>query len=85
MENRHVKNRKSPQNEADYQAAYKQLNPSADKKGDGKDIAAVTTKDGERGHALVQESHNRSHDKNFHRGEDFISDTDLKKQMNSKK
>ena len=75
-----VKNRPSPKNEDDYIRAYKQANPSA-AKSDGKDIAAVRTKSGVSGHALMKPSDNRSKDKDFHRGEDFIPDTELIKKM----
>lgn len=79
-ENKLVKNRPSPKNEDDYIRAYKQANPSA-AKSDGKDIAAVRTKSGVSGHALMKPSNNRSKDKDFHHGEDFIPDTELRKKM----
>ena len=78
MDNRIGKNRKSPANEADYIAAYLQKNPSA-KKADGMDVAAVIAKDGTRGHGLLSEEFNRSHDKNNHIIKDFIPDNELKK------
>ena len=79
-QNRIVKNRPSSKNEVDYIRAYKQVNPSAEKP-DGKDIAAVRTKSGVSGHALMKPSNNRSKDKDFHRGENFIPDTELRKMM----
>ena len=85
MENKLAKNRKSPENESDYINAYKQLNPSAEKKNDGLDVAAVTAKDGTKGYGLMPEEHNRSNDNEFHRVKDFIPINDVKKQMNSKK
>lgn len=75
--NKIVKNRPSPKNESSYIEAYKQANPSA-KKADGKDISAVTTKSGEKGHALLKQSVNRGKDNNYHIGEDFISDKELR-------
>ena len=78
--NRIVVNVKSPKNERDYIEAYKQLNPKANKP-DGKDIAAVKTPNGEYGHVLLNENVNRSKDKNPHRGESFISNDELRKQM----
>jgi len=77
MENRLARNRKSPKNEDDMIQAYIQKNPSA-KKADGKDIAAVVTKNGTRGHGLMSEKHNRSRDSGLHRVEAFISDSELK-------
>ena len=79
-DNKIVRNRTSPKNENKYINAYKEMNPSAAKP-DGKDIAAVRTKSGVSGHALMKPSDNRSKDRNFHRGEDFIPDTELRKQM----
>ena len=78
MENRIAKNRKSPKNEGELIQAYLQKNPSA-KKADGLDVAAVTAKDGTRGHALMAEEHNRSRDRDFHRVKDFIPDSELTK------
>ena len=80
MENRIAKNRKSPSNEDKYISAYQKINPSS-KKHDGFDIAAVTAKNGEKGHALVSESVNRSHDNKNHQVKDFIPDTRLQKEM----
>ena len=71
MENRIGKNRRSPINEEMYRQKYLKKNPSA-KKSDGLDIAAVITKDGTRGHGLLSEELNRSHDKNNHIIKDFI-------------
>lgn len=79
-DNKLVKNRKSPSNEQDYINAYRELNPKACRR-DNLDIACVTSKSGERGHALVNQSINRSKDNGYHRGTDFISDKDLKKKM----
>lgn len=78
--NKIVRNRKSPSNEADLINAYKELNPRACKK-DNLDIAAVRAKDGTPGHALLNESFNRSKDKGNHIGQNFISDKELKKQI----
>ena len=78
MENKLAKNRKSPKNESELIQAYIQKNPSA-KKADGLDVAAVTAKDGTRGHALMQEKHNRSRDTDYHRVKDFIPDSTLNK------
>ncbi len=77
MENRIARNRKSPVNESDYIQAYIKCNPSA-KKADGLDIAAVITKDGVRGHGLLSEEFNRSHDRDNHIVKDFIPDSKLK-------
>lgn len=82
-DNRIVQNRKSPRNEADYIAAYKELNPSS-KRSDGLDIAAVRTKSGENGHVLLDPKINRSKDDGYHRGKDFISDKDLKRHIDKK-
>lgn len=79
-DNRIVKNRVSPKNENAYIKAYKEMYPSA-KKPDGKDIAAVRTKNGVAGHALLSQSANRSKDTEYHRGENFIPDTELRKHM----
>lgn len=81
MENRIARNRKSPSNEINYINAYKIANPAA-KKQDGFDIGAVKAKDGTNGHAQVPEGINRSHDnKNYHRVQNFIADTELRKNM----
>ncbi len=79
-ENRIVKNRPSPKNEDAYISAYLRANPAA-KRRDGKDIAAVTTKSGEKGHALLDPAANRSKDRDYHRGEAFIPDETLRKKM----
>lgn len=79
-ENKLVKNRPSPRNEKSYIKAYQELNKKAANP-DGKDIAAVTTKAGVRGHALLTPQANRSKDNKYHRGEDFISDAEIKKRM----
>lgn len=78
MDNKIAKNRKSPQNEANYISAYEKMNPKA-KKPDDMDIAAVITKDGTRGHGLLAADINRCHDKDYHRVKDFIPDSELKK------
>lgn len=80
MANRIAKNRPSPKNEDAYIQAYLKVNPTA-KKHDNLDVAAVITKSGEKGHALVKEGINRSHDEKYHRVEDFILDKELKKNM----
>ena len=77
MENRLAHNRKSPVNEDMFRNAYLKQNPSA-KKADGLDIAAVITKDGTRGHGLLSEEFNRSHDQKNHIVKDFIPDDKLK-------
>lgn len=81
--NKIVTNRKSPKNEEAYIEAYQKQNPSAKRK-DGLDIAAVRAKDGTLGHAKMNPEHNRSKDKNPHRGQDFIPDSQLKKDINKK-
>ena len=83
MQNKIAKNRISPKNENEMINVYKSQNPKA-KKSDGLDVAAVVTKDGIKGHALMKPEHNRSHDKEFHRVKDFISDEELNKNKNSK-
>lgn len=77
MENRLGRNRRSPADEDMYRAEYLKQNPSA-KKADGLDIAAVIAKDGTRGHGLLSEEINRSHDRNNHIVKDFIPDSELK-------
>ena len=77
MDNKIGRNRKSPINEQDYINAYLKQNPSA-KKVDGLDIAAVITKNGIKGHGLLPEEFNRSHDRNNHIIKDFIPDDRLK-------
>lgn len=77
MENRIGTNRRSPSNEDMYREAYLNHNPSA-RKHDGLDIAAVITKDGTKGHGLLPEEFNRSHDRNNHIIKDFIPDSELK-------
>lgn len=80
MENRIGKNRTSPKNENDYIAAYIKENPAAKKK-DNMDIAAIVTKDGTKGHGLLSQDKNRSHDKDYHRIKNFIPDSELKKKF----
>ena len=80
MENKIAKNRTSPRNENEYIAAYLKENPAAKKK-DGMDIAAVITKDGIKGHGLLSEEKNRSHDEGYHRVKNFIPDSELKKKF----
>lgn len=79
-ENRVVTNRRSPSNEAALNNAYRQLVPQSTRK-DGYDIAAVTAKDGTKGHAMVLESANRSRDKENHIGKNFVPDSELKKRI----
>lgn len=81
--NKIVTNRKSPKNEQEYIQAYQKQNPSSKKK-DGLDIAAVRDKKGTPGHALMNPQHNRSKDRSPHRGQAFIPDTTLKKDINKK-
>ena len=83
IENRVVQNRKSPKNEDKYIDAYKEMNPAA-KRRDGLDIAAVRTKSGGTGHALLSSNVNRSKDNGYHIGKDYISDKDLKNHINKK-
>ena len=78
--NKNVKNVKSPKNEQQYINAYKDLNPRAKRK-DNLDVAAVVSASGERGHALVNQKPNRSHDTDYHRGQNFISNEELRKHM----
>lgn len=78
--NRYVVNVKSPKDEAACRAAYSELNPAA-KRRDGKDISAVRTVSGEYGYALLPKSINRSKDREIHRGESFISRSEVRKQM----
>lgn len=80
MENKIAKNITSPKNENDYIAAYLKENPAA-KKQDGMDISAVITKDWIKGHGLLLEEKNRSHDKDYHRVKNFIPDSELKKKI----
>ena len=80
MENKIGKNRTSPKNESDYISAYIKANPAA-RKQDGMDISAVITKDGVRGHGLLSEDINRSHDKDYHRVKNFIPDSELRKKF----
>ena len=80
-ENRIVKNRKSPANEAELINAYKDMVPKS-KRPDHYDIAAVTAKDGTKGHVMLNESINRSKDREYHRGQNFVPDSELKKHIN---
>ena len=77
MVNRFGRNRRSPANEDAYVQEYLKRNPSA-KKNDNLDVAAVITKDGIKGHGLLKEEFNRSHDKKNHIIKDFIPDSELK-------
>lgn len=45
------------------------------------DISSVITKDGIRGHGLLSEDINRSHDKDYHRIKNFIPDSELRKKF----
>ena len=76
MVNRICKNRKSPANEEMYIKEYLRVNPSA-KKNDGLDISSVVAIDGTKGHGLLPEKFNRSHDRDKHIVKDFIPDKDL--------
>ena len=78
--NKIVTNRKSPSNEQAYINAYKTMNPKANRS-DNYDIAAVKSKDGTLGHALLPQGINRSKDKDNHRGIEFIPDKELRKKM----
>ena len=77
MNNRIARNRKTPANEDMYIREYLKRNPSA-KKADGLDVSAVITKDGIKGHGLLSEKFNRSHDKNNHVVKNFIPDSELR-------
>lgn len=81
MENRLGKNRTSPRNEEDYINAYKEMNRRMPKN-DLKDVSAVTTKDGIKGHGLLPQDINRSHDSEYHRVKNFIPDSELRKKFN---
>ena len=80
MDNTIAKNRKSPNNEENYIAAYKKINSKANTQ-DNYDIAAVITKDGTRWHGLLPEDINRGHDENYHRVKNFIPDSELRKKF----
>ena len=71
------KNRPSPKNEKELIEKYKQKVKIANKK-DNLDVAAVITKNGEKGHGLLNQSFNRSRDDKYHRIENFIPDKELK-------
>ena len=77
MDNRIGRNRRSPSNEDMFIQAYLKKNPSANKV-DGLDVAAVVTKNGTKGHGLLPEEFNRSHDRRNHVIKDFIPDDKLK-------
>lgn len=83
--NKNVVNVKSPKNEAQFIAAYKEMNHRANKPNDGLDVSAVRTVSGQRGYVLLPEDINRSKDHGVHRGQDFISKEDLEKHMKNKK
>lgn len=82
--NKIVTNRNSPKNETDYIQAYKNQNPSANKR-DNLDISAVRTKSRIPGHALLKPELNRRKDKSPHIGQEFIPDTQLRKDIKRKK
>lgn len=73
----YAKNRPSPSNENDYIAAYLRVFPYANHP-DSYDVSAVITRDGIQGHALMNESDNRSKDGDYHLCKDFISDDELR-------
>lgn len=75
-----AKNRPSPVNEDDYRRAFKKVVPEANHE-DHYDIAAVVTQFGSVGHALMNESDNRSKDSNFHLCKHFVSDDELRKYL----
>ena len=81
--NKIVTNRKSPANEQSYIKAYVNQNPSA-KKRDGLDVSAVKDKSGTPGHALLKPEVNRGNDRKPHRGQDFIPDSELRKDIKKK-
>ena len=72
-----ARNRPSPSNEDDYIEAYIRAVPNAERK-DNYDIAAVISIYGTYGHALMDQSDNRSHDNNYHTCYDFVSDDELR-------
>ena len=75
-----AKNRPSPFNEDDYIEAYKKAVPSAENE-DNYDIAAVVTIEGIVGHAMMNQSYNRSHDNDYHLCRSFVSDDELRYYM----
>ena len=75
-----AKNRPSPYNEDDYIEAYKKAVPSAENE-DSYDIAAVVTIYGLVGHAMMNQSYNRSHDNDYHPCRNFVSDDELRYYM----
>ena len=75
-----AKNRQSPWNEDEFIEAYKKVVPESEKK-DNYDIAAVITYDGYYGHAMMNESDNRSHDSQYHYCYNFVSDDELRQYM----
>lgn len=79
--NKIVYNRKSPKNEDEYIDAYNKINHRS-KKDDNLDVSAVITKNGDRGHALLNQSKNRSKDDEAHIGKNFIPDDILRKKIN---
>ena len=76
----YAKNRPSPWNEDDYIRAYKKAIPNASSE-DCLDIAAVITRDGIYGHALMNQSNNRSRDDDYHLCYHFVSDNELIRYM----
>ena len=78
MENKIGRNRKSPKNEEEYVKSYLEMNPKA-KNSDTLDVSAVVLKDGTKGHGLLPQEINRSHDRENHIVKDFIPDSELRK------
>lgn len=73
-------NRQSPANEPDWIEAYKRAVPIAENE-DSYDIAAVITIGGCVGHAMMEQSENRSHDDDCHVCRYFVSDDELRQFM----
>ena len=76
----YAKNRPSPYNEDAFIEAYKKAVPVANRS-DNYDIAAVITNMGICGHALMNQSDNRSRDNHYHNCYHFVSDDELRHYM----
>ena len=75
-----ARNRVSPSNEEQYIEAYKKIVPQSNRE-DNYDIAAVVTIGGTYGHAMMNQSDNRSHDYEYHTCYNFVSDDELRLYM----
>ncbi|MBQ9458257.1 MAG: hypothetical protein IJU64_07150 [Bacilli bacterium] len=75
-----ARNRKSPSDEKERVNAYLRLVPEAAKR-DGKDVAAVTTKGGIKGHGLMNQHDNRAKDRDNHRVERFVPEKEIEREM----